>query len=219
MSKRQRKRRQNGQRVCNGLGAAGMLVLAVAGSFAAGCSGQPEPPDMPPFAGTEEFLEEQARIQRAASADEAYREKYNLGDPVAVERRGRIYLRQRAILEERTRQIELAKQRERERYERERAEEGRRRFADLAQANRYREDLRREREKAAEGKRRFAEIARANQYREDLHRQKEIEAEGKRRFAETEFLNSAQKRETVRKQSERKEEGRLIFSETQSRRS
>jgi hypothetical protein len=42
-----------------------MLVLAAAGSIAAGvlgiaCSSQPEPPAMPPFPGTEAFLDEQA---------------------------------------------------------------------------------------------------------------------------------------------------------------
>jgi hypothetical protein len=219
MSKRQRKQRRNARRVRSGLGAAGLFVLAVAGSIAAGCSGQPEPPDMPPFAGTEEFLEERARNQHAVSADEAFREKFNLGDPEAIERRGRIYLRQRAAIEERARQIELAKEREQKRHARERAEEGRRRFEEMEQANRYREDLRREREKAAEGKRRFAEIARANQYREDPRRRMELEAEGKRRFAETQTLNASQKREAVRKERERKEEGRLFFSETQSRRS
>jgi len=219
MSKQRANRRRNRQGVRSGLGAAGLLVLAAAGSVASGCFGQPDPPDMPPFAGTEEFLDEQARVHRGAAAEEAFREKFNLGDPAAVERRGRLYLQQRALYLERSRQIEEANERERQRRAKERAEEGKRRFEEMAQKNQYRVDLGRERDKAAEGKRRFAEIAKANQNRKDLRHQQELESEGKRRFAETEFLNANQKRESARKDRERKEDSRVFFADTQARRS
>jgi hypothetical protein len=185
--------------------------------LAAGCSlGTPELPDMPPFAGTEAFLEEQARVQRASETSEAFREKYNQSDPAALERRAHVFLLRQRELSERARQRELERERERERHERQRAEEGQRRFDELAAANRRREDRRRAREKAEEGKRRFAQIARANQNRQDLRQAQERAQEGKRRFAQAEFMSVYQKQEERKKAEERGQEGRAAFTEAQT---
>jgi hypothetical protein len=197
-----------------------LLLLALLVLLAAGCSlGRPEPPDMPPFAGTEAFLEEQDRVHRATETDEAFRDKYNLGDPEALQRRARVFLMRRREQAERARQMEQDLERARERSEQHRAEEGRRHFAELAAANRYREDLRREREKAAEGKRRFAEIARANRNRQDQGHAAERAEEGKRRFAQAEFLSGYQKREELKRSQEQADQGRTVFTDVQGRRS
>ena len=89
--------------------AGGFAVL-----LAAGCSsGRPSPPDMPPFAGTQAFLQEQLRVRRAAAAEAALQEKIRQGDPVASQRRFRAFLemqretaelaRREALLQERRR--------------------------------------------------------------------------------------------------------------------
>ena len=170
---------------------------------------------MPPFAGTDAFLAEQARVHRAAAADEAFRERYNLGDPIGTAARAHAFLMRQHMIEERARMIEEAKERERIRRERQRAEEGRQRLAMLEKQNQYREDLRREREKAAEGKMRFAQIAEANKHRADLARQEELAADGKRRFAQSEFLSDYQRREDDRRAAEREEQARAVFESTQ----
>ncbi|MFI5399992.1 MAG: hypothetical protein ACHQZQ_02935 [SAR324 cluster bacterium] len=91
--------------------AGGVFVL-----LAAGCSpGGPTPPDMPPFAGTEAFLQEQARVQRALEAEEALPEKLRLGNRAVDERRYRAFFMMQRETAERARRQDLARQRAQER--------------------------------------------------------------------------------------------------------
>lgn len=87
--------------------ACGFAVL-----LAAGCSsGRPSLPDMPPFAGTDAFLQEQARVQRAAEAEAALQEKIRQGDPTAARRRFRAFLEMQRETAERARRLELPQER------------------------------------------------------------------------------------------------------------
>jgi hypothetical protein len=204
-----RKRARVAPLVVAGVSALGLVALGCVYSA-------PEPPDMPPFAGTEEFLAEQQRVREAGAAEEAFRERYNLAGGADVERRGREYLMQIHEAAERSRMIEDGKKRERDRLARAKAEQGARRFHEMEEANKYREDLRMAELKAEQGRLKFAQVAEANKHRDDLQREQDRAAEGKRRFADSEYLQSSQKRDAQRKSMQKAQDARKTFTEGQS---
>ncbi len=165
-----------------GLAMAGVLLL-----LGAACSSQQDLPDMPPFAGTAAYLEMQDRIRKAIAAGEESRESLKAGYRTGQARRGQGYLKQIAQVTERMRLEEEYKQRERERFERIRAEEARRNYVQ------YFETLHR---------------------REALQRERQAARESVRRRGDSGFLRDTQAREAARQDSGGKEPARSAGSRT-----
>jgi len=142
------KERLNHGRRAGPILAGGLLILLAA------CSAQADLPDMPAFAGTAAYLDMQERIRKSVEAGEVVQANLKEGYRAGQTRRGQYYLKQMALVTERMRQQEQFKRLERERFERMRAQEAQRNYAQYFETLRHREVIQRESEATVESARR-----------------------------------------------------------------